>query len=755
PRPVWAATKVGDNVNGTLTGVGTNNPTHMACENCHVRFTGSAGNYTMTVNKFTRTSYTSMATAWTTTAVHTFTGLASNQINSYGACFGCHDGVTTVRGTVAPNVQVWHARPDRFGGTGWTIGTSNGARGVPNTGTAWYAAGRSSSGIGNMNLWFGTGKSGNTSGYSGYQKLSGSYKNTNRNNLSTYNTSKSAAFLRITVPTVAGKDAFSSPQTSPTAANTYSVPVFAQVAQATGTSYAEPDYVSVSSAVYDGTNITVTATHTVGACSTLTAAYGTVTGAMSGTGTCTATLSGATYPTGGSTVNVTSSNSPAINVTGYRITDPSTNQGVFGFSAATYSVQETAGTVSITVNRTTGNMGAASVNYTTSDGTGVAGANYTATSGTLNWAAGDMSAKVFTIPIINDNVANGNMTVNITLSGAIGASLGTPSAAVLTIVDVPPYQQPVAVNDAYTVTTGSTTALALLTNDTEPNTGYTLSISSVTTPTGGTASVLVGNTQVQYIAPATAGTYTFTYTITDQGGGTSTATVTMTVVAQVTNVTQWTARGVFITSFPAWQNFTAGSGSNRLMLVAVHYEYGSSFNPTLTVKFGSSTITQIAQSYSTSNGRDNVWIGYLNEAGIASHGTDQITASFSSNPSSAWMEAAVYSNVNQTTPIASSVVNQGNSSSPSFSGLAAAANGYAIYAITNNNASSSTSFSAPTGYTEHIDISSSTSSYFACAVGSKAIGTSASTEGYTFTVSNDASSGSQYWGVVGVALNHN
>ncbi|MDA8417546.1 MAG: Ig-like domain-containing protein, partial [Desulfobacteraceae bacterium] len=528
PRPVWTTTKVGDNVGGVLTGVGSQNPTHLACENCHVRWTGTAGNYTMTVNKFTRTSYTSLATAWTTTAVHTFTGMASNKINSYGACFGCHDGVTTVSGLVAPNVQVWHARPDRFGGTTWAVGSAaNAARGVPNTGTAWYAAGRSSSGIGNMNLWFGTGASGNTSGYSGYQKLSGSYQTTNQSNLTTYNTTKSAAFLRITVPTVAGKDAFAAPQTSPAAANTYSVPVFAQVAQAAGTSYAEPDYVSVSSAIYDGTNITVTATHTVGACSTLTAAYGTVTGAMSGTGTCTATLSGATYPTGGTTVNVTSSNVPSIGVSGYRITNNAS--GAVSLSATTYSVLETAGVVSVTVNRTGGSAGAASVNYATSNGTAVAGTNYTTTTGTLSWAAGDMAAKVFTIPIINDNLAAGNHTVNITLSGNVGATMGTPATAVLTIVDVPPYVTPTAVNDAYSVAINSTTALSVLTNDTEPNSGYTLSISAVTAPTGGSASVMTGNTQIQYFAPATPGTYTFTYTITDQGGGTATATVTVTV----------------------------------------------------------------------------------------------------------------------------------------------------------------------------------------------------------------------------------
>src|SRR5207247_5245570 len=56
-------------------------------------------------------------------------------------------------------------------------------------------------------------------------------------------------------------------------------------------------------------------------------------------------------------------------------------------------------------------------------------------SGTLTFFPGETS-KSFLVPIIDDLLVEGNETVNLTLSSpAGGATLGTPSSAVLTIVD--------------------------------------------------------------------------------------------------------------------------------------------------------------------------------------------------------------------------------------------------------------------------------------------------------------------------------
>ena len=110
--------------------------------------------------------------------------------------------------------------------------------------------------------------------------------------------------------------------------------------------------------------------------------------------------------------------------------------GSLAFSAAAYSVAENAGAVTITVGRAGGSSGAVSVHYATSNGTGTAGKNYTATSGTLNWGAGDTAAKTFSVAVLDDGVADGSHTANLTLSAPQGgASLGTQSAAVLTITN--------------------------------------------------------------------------------------------------------------------------------------------------------------------------------------------------------------------------------------------------------------------------------------------------------------------------------
>jgi len=110
------------------------------------------------------------------------------------------------------------------------------------------------------------------------------------------------------------------------------------------------------------------------------------------------------------------------------------------FSAATFSVNEPAAATAvatITATRTGTATAAATVAFATSDGTATAGTNYAATSGTLTFAPGQVS-RTFSVRILNDRAATGPLTVNLALSGVSGASLGSPSTAVLTIVDLEP-----------------------------------------------------------------------------------------------------------------------------------------------------------------------------------------------------------------------------------------------------------------------------------------------------------------------------
>ena len=135
-------------------------------------------------------------------------------------------------------------------------------------------------------------------------------------------------------------------------------------------------------------------------------------------------------PTGGATLG-----SPATAV--LTIVDNDTSPaGTLQLSAASYSVNENGGSVTITVTRTGGSAGAVGVSFATSNGTATAGSDYTAVTQTVSFANGDTANKTVTIPILDDTVVEGNETVNITLSTPTGgATLGSPATAVLTIVD--------------------------------------------------------------------------------------------------------------------------------------------------------------------------------------------------------------------------------------------------------------------------------------------------------------------------------
>ncbi len=110
-------------------------------------------------------------------------------------------------------------------------------------------------------------------------------------------------------------------------------------------------------------------------------------------------------------------------------------RAVVGLSATSYSANETNGQVVITVQRTLNAFGPVTVNYATSNGTAMAGADYTATSGTLNWADGDLNAKTFAVPILNDLFTEGSETFFVRLSGLTGIADSGTAQATVTIVD--------------------------------------------------------------------------------------------------------------------------------------------------------------------------------------------------------------------------------------------------------------------------------------------------------------------------------
>jgi hypothetical protein len=119
------------------------------------------------------------------------------------------------------------------------------------------------------------------------------------------------------------------------------------------------------------------------------------------------------------------------------------------FSSSTYTVDESAGTITITVTRTGGDAAGVTVQYATSNGTAIAGSDYTTTSGTLTFAAGETS-KTFTIPILVDAVLEQAETLNLTLSApGGGGTLGTPATATLSITEIQETPEEEIVNKAY------------------------------------------------------------------------------------------------------------------------------------------------------------------------------------------------------------------------------------------------------------------------------------------------------------------
>ena len=112
--------------------------------------------------------------------------------------------------------------------------------------------------------------------------------------------------------------------------------------------------------------------------------------------------------------------------------------GTVQFEKATFTATEPAsGTllVEISVTRSGGNAGPATVAYSTADGSATAGEDYTATSGVLTFGFNEVK-KTFNVPVLADSVIEGTETVRLTLSNPTGGlTVGPQSSAVLSILE--------------------------------------------------------------------------------------------------------------------------------------------------------------------------------------------------------------------------------------------------------------------------------------------------------------------------------
>ena len=103
--------------------------------------------------------------------------------------------------------------------------------------------------------------------------------------------------------------------------------------------------------------------------------------------------------------------------------DDDDEPGTIKFDEDSFEVSEEAGVASIVIERSQGEGGSVSIQFSTGGGTATAGQDYTAVTQTLTWGSGDGSNKTVLIPILNDSVAEGVEIVQLTLSNPTGGAV--------------------------------------------------------------------------------------------------------------------------------------------------------------------------------------------------------------------------------------------------------------------------------------------------------------------------------------------
>ena len=137
-------------------------------------------------------------------------------------------------------------------------------------------------------------------------------------------------------------------------------------------------------------------------------------------------------------------------------------------------------------------------------------------------------------------------------------------------------RSPVAQNDTYSVSSGSTTVLAVLGNDSDPDTGDALTVASV--GAAGKGQVRLEGGQVVYVAPTNfSGQDSFTYVVRDGQGATTTATVQIQVTqanrAPVAQTDSYSVGATFYTTLAVLANDSDADG-DPLTIVSVTQPVG-------------------------------------------------------------------------------------------------------------------------------------------------------------------------------------
>ncbi len=172
------------------------------------------------------------------------------------------------------------------------------------------------------------------------------------------------------------------------------------------------------------------------------------------------------------------------------------------FASANITVNETAGTATLTVELDPASTGTVTVDYTTSDENARAGVDYTATSGMLTFAANETS-KTISVPILDDAAYDPTQRFRVTLNYASGATLPTFPRAFVNITN----DDAVPTASIANITVGEGAGTLTLTLELDRLSNRDISYSTVTASVSGTATVTD-----DYVAFLQGGSKNFTVT---------------------------------------------------------------------------------------------------------------------------------------------------------------------------------------------------------------------------------------------------
>ena len=189
-----------------------------------------------------------------------------------------------------------------------------------------------------------------------------------------------------------------------------------------------------------------------------------------------------------------------------------TDSGAITFASSSASAGEGAGSASVTVNRISGAGGTVTVNYATANVTATSGSDYTATSNTLTFGPGETS-KSIAIPILQDNVYEGNETFTVTLSTPGGGAIVVPPTTATVTINDDDVPSRAVIADVRVTEGDSGTVNANFTVTLNPAPTSPASVAWTTNPgTAGTADFVAANGTLHFAAGETQKTITVAVT---------------------------------------------------------------------------------------------------------------------------------------------------------------------------------------------------------------------------------------------------